>query len=253
MFTRVYAIADPDLIPFCREAAALLSLGTDAVLSSLTAAAGWRIASAPRDVIHVTVLGNPKPRPGVHIHRITALDPKDIRTHANLRLTAPARTIIDCAPTINVERAIADAMANRIMKPYELKEALDRAPMNHPGVPIVRAHVVESGPVLTRSVKERKLRRLLKAANLPMPQTNTELDGLELDFYWPEHRLNVEVDAYGTHGSRKSFESDRRRDQRLAMMGITVLRFTARQLDDEPLRVIAAIAQALAQRAPKAA
>jgi very-short-patch-repair endonuclease len=233
------------LIPLCREAAALLSLGPLAAISNRSAGSVWGTAAAEPGVIHVTVLGNPKPRPGIRIHRVTKLDPKDIRTHANLRLTAPARTIIDCAPTIDVERAIADAMANRIMKPYELRQALDRAPANHPGVPIVRAHV-EGGPVLTRSDKERMMRRLLKAANLPMPQTNTELHGLELDFYWPEQRLNVEVDAYGTHGSRKSFESDRRRDQKLTAMGITVLRFTVRQLDQEPMAVIAAIAHALA-------
>jgi very-short-patch-repair endonuclease len=73
--------------------------------------------------------------------------------------------------------------------------------------------------------------------------------GYVADFVWPEQRLIVEVDGYLFHSSRASFEHDRRRDQRFAAEGYVVIRITMRQLEQEPLAVIARIAQALAARA----
>jgi very-short-patch-repair endonuclease len=73
--------------------------------------------------------------------------------------------------------------------------------------------------------------------------------GYRLDLYWPELRLAVEVDAYGTHGSRARFESDRRRDGRLlSEQGIVVLRVTKLAIETRPFEVIALVARAIAQR-----
>ncbi len=77
--------------------------------------------------------------------------------------------------------------------------------------------------------------------------------GHTADFLWTEHRLILEVDAYGTHGNRLAFESDRRRDQIHIAAGYTVIRVTWEQLRNEPYAVIARIAQALALRAGVAA
>ena len=44
----------------------------------------------------------------------------------------------------------------------------------------------------------------------------------------------VELDGYATHGRRRAFEDDRRRDRALAAAGYTVVRITWRQLRDEP-------------------
>jgi very-short-patch-repair endonuclease len=65
--------------------------------------------------------------------------------------------------------------------------------------------------------------------------------------------LILEVDAYGTHGHPGAFESDRKRDQVHAAAGYSVIRVTWRQLRDEPLAVVARIAQALARRAASSA
>lgn len=46
--------------------------------------------------------------------------------------------------------------------------------------------------------------------------------------------LIVEADGRETHGTRKAFEDDRRRDVLLTAAGWTVLRFTWRQLTCEP-------------------
>jgi very-short-patch-repair endonuclease len=60
---------------------------------------------------------------------------------------------------------------------------------------------------------------------------------LEVDFVWRAERLIVETDGHRTHGSRSAFERDRRRDQRLALAGWRVVRFTWRQTANDPLGV----------------
>jgi very-short-patch-repair endonuclease len=67
-----------------------------------------------------------------------------------------------------------------------------------------------------------------------------------VDFLWPEQRLIVETDGFGAHGTRRAFERDRQRDARLQAAGYRVLRFTWRQLLDEPEVVAARLAAALA-------
>jgi len=102
---------------------------------------------------------------------------------------------------------------------------------------------------LTRLWTERRMRSLLKAAELPQALVNAPLHGYVADFLWPQYKLIVEVDGFNFHSSRSAFEHDRRRDQKLAAAGYTVIRVTRRQLRDEPYAVIARIAQAIAARA----
>jgi very-short-patch-repair endonuclease len=64
---------------------------------------------------------------------------------------------------------------------------------------------------------------------------------------WWKQRVIVEVDSWRWHGSRRSFEADRKRDATLIAQGWTILRFTARQIENEPFAVIATIARALAR------
>ena len=65
--------------------------------------------------------------------------------------------------------------------------------------------------------------------------------GAEADFLWRTPRLIVEVDGRDIHTTRRAFESDRRRDQRLSMLGFRVVRFTWRQVTFEPGHVAATL------------
>jgi very-short-patch-repair endonuclease len=75
---------------------------------------------------------------------------------------------------------------------------------------------------------------------------------MNADFYWPQHKVIVEVDGYQFHGHRSAFERDRRKDQLLTAAGYTVIRFTWHQLCNEPLRVAAVIATTLTAHDPAA-
>jgi very-short-patch-repair endonuclease len=253
VFHRVYVAGDPALIPLARESAALLSLG-DAVLSHRSAAAVWGFAPPDPETIHVTVATNPRPRPGITLHRVAHIDPWDIRTRHNLRLTSPARTMIDFAAGASrpeLEGAFGEARGNRLLSDAALNASLDRAPVNHPGAAVIRKLGRDDpGSAYTRSEAERVIRRLMRQAELVQPLVNTKLNGFIVDFLWPDARLILEVDGHGAHGHRLAFENDRKRDQIHAAAGYTVIRVTWRQLCREPLSIVARIAQALALRVP---
>ena len=72
--------------------------------------------------------------------------------------------------------------------------------------------------------------------------------GFEVDAYWPEHNLIVEVDGYGTHKTRAAFERDRRKDAALTAAGHRVVRITWRRLTTEPIPLSAQFGALLAAR-----
>jgi predicted transcriptional regulator of viral defense system len=250
----VYAVGDPALLPFASRSAALLAAGPSAVLSYRSAAAVWSLAADDPAVVDVTLVGeNARRRGGVRIHRVSVLNAADVSARSNLRLTSPARTLIDFAAGATVsemEHALAEARALRLITDARLEAALSRAGDNHPGAARVRAllrhHV---GRVTIRSEIERTFLGLIHKASLPKPLVNVLVQGYEPDFYWPQHNLVVEVDGFAVHGSRPAFERDRKRDQVFAAAGIQVLRTTDMQLELEPVAVAVRIGQALAARA----
>jgi very-short-patch-repair endonuclease/predicted transcriptional regulator of viral defense system len=247
----VYIVGDPELMPLAKQSAALLSLGEKAVLSHRSAAAIWGLAVPDPQVIDVTVTSNRRRRKGIRLHRVRALDSRDTTSHEHLRITTPARTLIDFASqatTSELADAFGDARAKRLITDAKLKAALNRTPQNHSGAAIVRAMLTEGG-TYDRSKAERLMRELCRQAELPQPRVNVHLNGFLVDFFWPEHQLIVEVDGYGTHGNRQAFGADRRRDQIHVAAGYVVIRITWRQLEHEPIAVMARIAQALVQLA----
>jgi very-short-patch-repair endonuclease len=101
----------------------------------------------------------------------------------------------------------------------------------------------------TDSPPEETLFMMIRAAGLPEPETGFPMLGYRLDFYWPALKLAVEVDAYGTHGSRARFEGDRRRDARLLTeKGIETLRLTRTMVEERPPEALALVARAVGQR-----
>jgi hypothetical protein len=102
--------------------------------------------------------------------------------------------------------------------------------------------------VFTRSQLERRFLGLVKAAGLPAPAMNCNVAGLELDAYWEQECLAVELDVFATHGTHAAFERDRLRQEDLLLAGIEVDRITGRRLEREPQEVVARLGRLLAQR-----
>jgi very-short-patch-repair endonuclease len=105
---------------------------------------------------------------------------------------------------------------------------------------------LEESPGLTRSEYERRLRRICRQANLPQPRMNAIVDGYEVDAYFEQHRVVVEVNPFSTHGHKRAHEKDTRKLAELAAKGFAVLPFTGDEITEQPLYVAARIAEALA-------
>jgi very-short-patch-repair endonuclease len=232
-----------------RELAAVLACGPGAVLSHRTAARLWRLLPGTEHELDVTVAGrDPGLKPGIRIHCVAALAHRELRKLGGIPITAPARTLLDLAAVVSareLERALAEAHSRRLARRNELVALLARYP-RRPGVAALRALLDSDGsPSLTRSEAEERLLALVRAADLPAPETNVRLGAHEVDFLWREQGLIVEVDGFAFHSSRPAFERDRLRDAQLGAQGFRVIRITWRQLVDRPEAVIARIASAL--------
>lgn len=235
--------------PVALAMAAILTCRKGAVLSYRWAAALWGFMPYPELPVDVTVArGSHRGREEVYVHRTVLLDKRDFTRLRNLPITTPARTLLDLAAVLDIralEAAVAEAQVRRLVTPHALHRILRRAG-RHPGAPRLQ-RVLDHGPGLTRSQYERLLLHILRQADLPQPLTNHRIGRWEVDFYFADAALIVEVDPYSTHGHHRAFEKDRRKAAELTALGYRVIAFTDKQLTEEPLYVAAAMAAALAQ------
>jgi very-short-patch-repair endonuclease len=215
--------------PLAAEQAALLAVGPGAVLSHRTAAAMWGLTKRDPTTVDVIVPKQRRNRAGIRVHRAADLQPGDVRTKERLTLTSPYRSILDLAPLLNA-RQVA----------YAVSQAL-----SHHLITDQQASTLTDTPTITRSEAERRFLAIVKKAGLPTPQTNVIVQGFEVDFYWPEHRLAVEIDGFEFHGHRQAFEDDRRKSLALEGAGVRTIRLSWRQLVDEPELVVASLARLL--------
>jgi len=247
----VYVVG-PSEPPHARAMAALLACGPHAALSHHAAAALWEIRRAPNPAIDIIHPGSARAHTGLRTHRMS-LDGQDVGVRLGMRVTTPARTLLDLASVLDARhlaRAVEEARVLRLVGLRDLHDVIGRAGIR-PGVPALRRSLaaLEDAPSLTRSEAERRLLELVRAARLDAPLTNVRVGRHEVDLLWRNQRLIAEVDGYRFHASRSAFERDRRRDGELLALGYRVLRVTWRELTEAPEAVIANLARALATRA----
>lgn len=206
-------------------------------------------AEGERDRIDVTAPKRSRAPRGITLHR-AKLAPEDRTTRDNISTTRLARTFLDLAALSRLDavvRALEEAERLRLIDMRQVDATLQRA-NGHPGsgklTQAIKAY--EPRHLRTRSDLERAFVQLCANAGLPKPQVNARLGAYEVDALWPEQRLIVELDAYRTHGSRRSFENDRIRDATLLAAGYRTLRVTGLRLEREPGAVGRAIARLLA-------
>jgi very-short-patch-repair endonuclease len=218
-------------------------LATGGVVSSYPAAVLWDWRPPREGPIDITVPARKvRSRAGIVVHH-TDLHPRDITRRHGIPVTAAARTLLDLATTPELDKALNEAMLHKHVSLHSLNEQFSRYPHHH-GTATLRKYL-ESEPKLTRSDAEILALELIRRARLPVPETNTRVEGYECDLVWRDHNLIVEIDSWAFHSMRSSFENDRRRDQRLTTAGWRVIRITARQLTYEPELVIAILTRAL--------
>ena len=208
------------------------------------------VAKPPQGPVDVLVVsGTRHARNGIRIHRSRNLAARDVGHARGIAVVSPARAILGCAEThslIQLEALIADAFAARAVTDAALDDVANRAGRTPAGrkLRLLRAEGVQ----LTRSEAERILRRLLKQAGLPQPETDYPIGRYFADFAWPQHKLIVEFDGFATHGHKQAFTPDRKRGADITVKNWSVMHVTWDELTNEPYAVVARIAGALAVR-----
>jgi very-short-patch-repair endonuclease len=163
----VYAVGHIPRLPEDRAYGALLACGARAVLSHGSAATLFGIYRR-WDVPFEVTTPTKRARSGIRTHR-AALTREDTAMREGLRVTSPARTLLDIAPRLS-DRQLKYAFIN----------------------------------------------------------------GVELDAFFPEHGLIVEIDRYDVHAGPASFELDRDRDASMLALGHPTVRITEERMDNAP-------------------
>jgi very-short-patch-repair endonuclease len=181
---------------------------------------------------------------------VSVFDAAEVVCRDGLPITTPERTLLDLAVVIasgHLEQALARGVRERIVTVSRMESVLARHPRRR-GTRLLRALLAAAaGPAFTRSEAEARFLELMRQAGIREAETNVVVHGVEVDVFWRLERLVVEIDGYAFHHSRDAFERDRARDAILAAAGIRVLRVTWRQIEREPMAVVARVAQALAR------
>lgn len=221
--------------------AACLAAGPAAAASHRSAAVLWALRGVTGSIPELTVPGDSKPvLRGVVVHR-SPLVGGDVRRRGPIPVTCLPRTLLDLAgvaPEL-AEGALDDAVVRGLTTLGSVERLLDRTGGNgRAGTTLLRALVAarSSGQAPTESPLEDRLVGLLRRRGLPEPMRQHEValpDGgvVRLDLAYPDVKLGIEADGRVWHSGRADFARDRRRANRLARMGWTLLRYGWADLD----------------------
>ncbi len=229
----VYADGRAPLKDQAHFRAALLAVRGDRWLRGHTAAMVWVLEAVSLVAIEVGVVATSTPKhKRLRISRTShPPHPSEIRTRNGLRVSSIPRLLIetaaDGATTEDLHKLIENAVRRNLLDIPDLAETLGRN-MRRPGTVQVHKTCEEYLPHLDRKSKlERAFDRwLAKHPEIPPPQRNIKLEFWEIDCYWPEHRLALELDGRPYHTVVEDIERDRRKDAWLQVHGNLILRVT---------------------------
>jgi very-short-patch-repair endonuclease len=261
LFHHAFAVGHRDIGERGHLLAALLSLGPSAFLSHRTAAAVWGLRAVNLHAIELTVPGSGgRRRPGLTLHRCQDEPHRDdVRRHVELRVSSIPRLLTELASREEpkeLERLITLAVRKRLLRPdaSDGRQSIEAALARHgtrPGMRCLRAALATYLRTEdSKSGLERAFDRILAThPDLPAPQRNVSLGVWELDRFWPEYRLVVELDGRPYHIAVADMERDRIKDAALQRMGLTPLRFTDFRVEYDPGAVLDEVSHFLGRAA----
>jgi hypothetical protein len=230
----VYSVGHRPVLPVDRAHGALLAAGPKSALSHRSAASLSGQVKDWQFPFEVTTVEDRRVK-GITIHRSTTLKPRDVTVQLGLRTTTVARTIFDLAPRLSdtqLERMIDTALHTPYLSVEQLHELISRLP--HTAAARRLRNLLQPGYRPTRSELERARRRWCRAYDIPVGLINYPHHGVELDAYYPEHRLIVELDSLEYHTDRTTFQRDREKDRQHLAGGDATIRLTWEALHLDP-------------------
>ena len=221
VFAEVYSLGGPPQNDRELWMAATLTYGPGAKLSHSAAAELYGWVRFPLNELHVTTTSERKPREGIVPHHRS--EGVAWRFVDHIPVTGPEQTILDCATTIQ-----SDKLYRRIVRQAQVDEVTSHArlvafaALNRRRRGVVRMkRELAAGPSPTRSGFEDEVLEVFRSGGEPL--VNHVIDGDELDLYFPELRVAIEVDG-APHDNPTAQADDEAKTQRMRAKGIRVLR-----------------------------
>ncbi len=237
----VYSVGHDAVAREGRWAAALLFAGPTACLSHRTACYLWGIDKGAGRVEVIRAFNRSNPRiantrdPWLTVHRTRSLPEQDLTRHHGFPVTTVARALLDMTPRLTqtqLRNLLAAAERKGLADRSEFQSILNRR-SGSKGIGRFREVVAEWDPLvaLTKSDVEAWFLRLRKKYGIPDPEVNVGIGDFEVDCFWRDKNVIVELDTYTFHGDVFTFETDHDRDLILKGMKFQVLRITADMLE----------------------
>ena len=245
----VYFVDDRPFTDAARVRSTVWGYGEHAAASGLAAAWWHGLTRFPPDIVDVTVPRNSHGRRHAGSRpRRRDLDPSDVVVRHRLRITALALTVIEASVRRGGGAKLMDSALQRHIELPELWRAHLRNSGRY-GSPATR-RLLQAASDGARSQAERLLVKLLREAGITGWRTNYPVGGYKVDVGFPAQKVAIEADGWAFHSDQEDFQKDRERQNKIALLGWKVLRFTWLDLTEYPQRVIAVIRAAISEREP---
>lgn len=195
---------------------------------------GWQLepVSVPRLEVTLVAKATPRRRQGLLVRSVRSRPhPSEIRNRNGLRVSSIPRLLIETsalgATTDDLHGLIERAVRRSLLDIPDLAATLERH-LGRAGTGTVKAACEEYLPHTDRkSGLERAFDRWLgKHPELPVPERNIELGPWEIDCFWPDHELVLELDGRPYHTVVEDIERDHRKNTWLQANGLRFLRVT---------------------------
>jgi hypothetical protein len=231
LYPDVWALGHRNVSPLGHLIAAVLSCGPDCLLSHRTAAAIHGLRKIDTRAIEVTVTKRAPARGALIVHR-TDREPArgEVRQRGLLRFSSVPRMFVEMAKTetdAELDRLITLAVRKRLLDPDAMEAVLERH-QRRPGIGRLKQALRSYRPQPDRtSDLERAFDAwLTNHPEIPEPLRNVDIDGWEIDCWWPEQKVALELDGRPYHVAVKDMERDRLKDTKLQRIGIRPMRVT---------------------------
>jgi hypothetical protein len=208
--------------------------GSLAVAESAAVALGLPLPEVPAEprllLPRAKTLAGGRGREGGSLGRRSWLDPQDVWTVSGIRVTAPARTVVDCAR--HLDRPWCLAVADAACRLWSLTRThLRAAAAINPHAPGHPAAVWSAG--LARFQPESALESLARATVVlgghpePTPQVclNTRAGVVRVDLLDVPRGLVIEADGRGKYIAPDDLWREKRREDAVRELGYEVIRF----------------------------
>lgn len=251
--------AAPSLTDRARVRAALLAVGPSATAVLTSAAHLLDLPYAPSDhalQVAVPAPGNRLDQPGLQVRQLV-IPAADQQLVDGMQVTTPVRTLADLL--LHLSRAEAVAMLDGAwhqgrINEGELSLVLARLRRRRGAVRARRLVAAADG----RAASPLETRIRLACADGGVPPEELQYPILDesgqvlavADLAWPSRRVIVEADGRLVHGGPAALYRDRRRQNDLAALGWTVVRFTWADLGRSGY-VVNAVRRALTAAVPQ--